>query len=249
MSNLNLDNINFLNENILISTKNGREKMKEFSSYINEIITERIKVIDNCGKLIIPTAKKILDMDDIKILEYITKPSMLESLNNINISYKKILKDFDIKIHSLSNKYKYIKSNTIHDLDIVNPIYSMRSKRILNRADIKNEEVAPAFEELIRKCSPGGEYDEALKNINEKYYIKELYMFNKERIFNIINTKMDQSAIKNVFKDFVNTTADFILDIEVFTNDMNAVKNNFKQEQRFVQLVKLIRKIITMTID
>ena len=236
MRDINFDNINFLNENILISTKNGREKMKEYCLYMDKVSSEWINNLSRLGPIIIPTAKKILTMDSDKIADYLQKPSTIEKLDNTVIEYKTSCNKLVNTMNESLKNYKYIK-------EFINPFYQMKFKKVLNKADLRDAEVAPELNEFIKKCSDGGQYIEALKRINDRYNITDLYKQNINRIENNIKPVMNQNIKANKsITEFMNCVFDFLNGLDYIEANIKSAANNFNVDNPLVLSIKFSKK-------
>lgn len=144
---LNLDNIKFLNESvavnegILFSTKGGRQKASRAIARIDKAVGAYLTYLDNSSKIIYEMYKKFFSGD--LVLNLKKRLSMLE---NANERLKKELDGCKLALDEIKGDYK---GNIFSD---------MLKRKFFNRADLKSEPVSREYSDLIKKCSPGGEY-------------------------------------------------------------------------------------------
>lgn len=131
------ENIQFLNEGILISTKRGRNKIYENTSKINKAIKSNIEM---CEKSI-PLLKEFL-----QVTESICK------------KYDKNLYDKAVKLTEKLVKLDYDRGTEQELIEMSMSYIRNHMSKLFNRADWKNEDVKKEWLELEEKCSKDGEY-------------------------------------------------------------------------------------------
>ena len=199
MSELNLDNINFLNEGLFKATEEGKfdckRMVKNTIGYLNSIANEILQMIN----LYSPILNDIINSD-------INNSS---SIKKIESNYKKSYNTASELYDEINNEYKAIFTDKFALIKILS------KNKLKFRAELKDSSVKERYNELIKSCSSGGEIYNTYNDLSNKYkeFIK-LWDNNQSKFFEVQDkfTEYDSDDsmrinikfLKDINKDIIN---------------------------------------------
>ena len=168
-----MNHINFLNENILFSTKKGRIESIDSIASVDKCINYFTNMGEKINKVIYNACNTFFNGDIVK---------------NVTNNFSK-LERVNKNIDEIYNKFKDIPDEiNIFKKDIFREME--KRKKFINKADFKKDEVISKYQELAKKCAPDGEYYKKLDELRTSFSEIE------ERMDLDIKTKIMQSTIE-----------------------------------------------------
>ena len=219
---LNLDNIKFLNESvavnegILFSTEGGRQKASRAIARIDKAVGAYLTYLDNSSKIIYEMYKKFFSGD--LVLNLKKRLSMLENAN------ERLKGELDGCKQALAEIKGDYKGNIFVD---------MLKRKFINRADLKSEPVSREYSDLIKKCSPGGEYYQKCLDLYNILENNLRPLFNSTLTDKIRDARLefDQNSKEvtaiNDFIDYCNTCT---TELNYTVGDINYISRGFKNK-------------------